>query len=75
MRKKSKIIILILVILVAAALATHIFLTPSTVETKGSKNITDMIGRSMEIPASVNNVVATSPWNRNFEIKLDITIS
>jgi iron complex transport system substrate-binding protein len=44
-----------------AAVATHVFLTPSTVETKGSKNVTDMIGRSLEIPASVNDVVATSP--------------
>ena len=61
MNKKSKMIILILVILVVAALATHMFLTPSTVETKGSKNVTDMIGRSLEIPASVNSVVATSP--------------
>ena len=61
MNKKSKMIILILVILVVAAVATHLFLTPSTVETKGSKNVTDMIGRSLEIPASVNNIVATSP--------------
>jgi iron complex transport system substrate-binding protein len=61
MNKKSKMIVLILVILVVAAVATHVFLTPSTVETKGSKNVTDMIGRSLEIPASVNDVVATSP--------------
>ena len=61
MNKKSKMVILILVILVVAAVATHLFLTPSTVETEGSKNITDMINRSLEIPASVNNVVATSP--------------
>ncbi len=61
MNKKSKMIILILVILVAVAVATHLFLTPSTVETSGSKNVTDMIGRSLEIPASVSNVVATSP--------------
>ena len=61
MNKNSKMTILILVILLVAAVATHLFLTPSTVETKGSKNVTDMIGRSLEIPASVNNVVATSP--------------
>lgn len=61
MNKKGKIIILILVILVVAAVATHLLLTPSTVETKGSKNVTDMIGRSLEIPSSVNNIVATSP--------------
>lgn len=61
MEKKFKVIILLLVVLVIAGIATHMFLTPSTVETAGSKNITDMIGRSIEIPASVNNVVATSP--------------
>ncbi|MBQ2665168.1 ABC transporter substrate-binding protein [Methanobrevibacter sp.] len=61
MEKKIKVIILLLVLLVAAGLATHMFLTPSTVETVGSKNVTDMIGRDMEIPASVGNVVATSP--------------
>ena len=27
----------------------------------GSKNITDMVGRTVQIPASVGNVVATSP--------------
>lgn len=61
MEKKNKIIILILILLVAGGIATHLFLTPSTVENSGSKNITDMLGRSIEIPASVNSVVATSP--------------
>lgn len=61
MEKKIKVIILLLVVLVVAGVATHIFLTPSTVETVGSKNVTDMIGRDVEIPASVSNVVATSP--------------
>ena len=61
MDKKIKVVILLLIVLVIGGVATHLFLTPSTVETEGSKNITDMIGRSVEIPASVNNVVATSP--------------
>lgn len=61
MEKKIKVIILLLVVLVVAGVATHLFLTPSTVETVGSKNVTDMIGRDVEIPASVSNVVATSP--------------
>ena len=61
MEKKIKVIILLLVVLVVAGLATHLFLTPSTVESEGSKNVTDMIGRNVEIPASVSNVVATSP--------------
>ena len=61
MEKKIKVIILLLVVLVLAGLATHFFLTPSTVETVGSKNVTDMIGRNVEVPASVGSVVATSP--------------
>lgn len=61
MEKKSKVILLLLVVLVIAAVSTHLFLTPSTVESEGSKNVTDMIGRSVEIPASIKNVVATSP--------------
>ena len=61
MEKKIKVIILLLVLLVVAGVATHMFLTPSTVETVGSKNVTDMIDRDVEIPASVSNVVATSP--------------
>lgn len=61
MEKKSKIIILILAILVICGVGAHLFLTPSTVETVGSKNITDMAGRTVQIPASVGNVVATSP--------------
>ena len=61
MEKKSKIIILILAFLIVAGVSTHLFLTPSTVENSGAKNITDMIGRNVEIPASLNKVVATSP--------------
>ena len=61
MEKKVKVIILLLIVLVIAGVATHMFLTPSTVETVGSKNVTDMIGRDVEIPSSVSNVVATSP--------------
>ena len=56
-----KVIILLLIVLVVAGVATHLFLSPSTVESQGSKNITDMINRTVEIPASVSNVVATSP--------------
>ena len=61
MEKKSKIIILILALLIVAGVSTHLFLTPSTVENSGAKNIPDMIGRNVEIPASLNKVVATSP--------------
>ena len=61
MNKKSKIIILILVILVILSVATHLFLTPNTVENSDAKNITDMLNRSVQIPASTDSVVATSP--------------
>ena len=61
MEKKSKIVILILALLIVLGVATHLFLTPSTVENSGAKNIIDMSGRAIEIPASLNKVVATSP--------------
>lgn len=61
MEKKVKIIILILVILVALGIATHLFLTPSSVKSGDSENVTDMINRSVEIPSQVDSVVATSP--------------
>ncbi len=61
MEKKTKIVILILAILIVFGVGTHLYLTPSTVENSGSKNVTDMINRSVEIPANVRNVVATSP--------------
>lgn len=61
MEKKSKIIILILVILVICGVGTHLFLTPSTVENSGSKEVTDMANRTVQIPATVNHVVATAP--------------
>ena len=61
MEKKSKIIILILIILVVCGAVATIFLTPSTIENKGSKNITDMANRSVQIPASVNHIASTSP--------------
>ena len=59
--KKTKVIILMLIILVVIGVATHLFLTPSTMETSGSKNITDMINRTVEALNEVNNVIATSP--------------
>lgn len=61
MNKKSKVVILILILLVIVGVATHLFLTPSSVTTEGSKNITDMVGRNVQMPGSVSNIVATSP--------------
>ena len=61
MEKKIKVIILILVLLVVLGLATHLFLTPSSVKSDSTENITDMINRTVEVPSVVDNVVATSP--------------
>lgn len=61
MDKKNKIIIVILAILIVTGVAIHLFLTPTTVETVGSVNVTDMANRTVEIPATVNKAVATSP--------------
>lgn len=60
MERKIKVIVLMLVVLVAIGVATHLFLSPSTTGSEGSQNITDMINRTVEIPA-VKNVVATAP--------------
>ena len=48
-------------LLIVMGVGIHLFLSPSTVGTFGSKNITDMDGRVVEVPTSINNVVATSP--------------
>lgn len=61
MDKKNKIIIVILAILIVTGIAIHLFMTPSTVETSGSVNVTDMANRTVQIPATVDKVVATSP--------------
>ncbi len=61
MEKKSKIIIVILLILVICTILTHFFLTPSTTENNGLKNVTDMINRNITIPETVNHVIATGP--------------
>lgn len=61
MEKKSKVIVLALIILVACGVAVHFFLTPSTVENSGSKEIVDMANRTVNIPGSINNIIATAP--------------
>ena len=61
MDKKSKIIILILIILVVCGVGIHLFSSSSNLKTVGSKNITDMAGRTVQIPSSIDKVVGTSP--------------
>lgn len=61
MEKKTKAVLLILVVLVGLGVATHLFLTPSTADSSASLNITDMVNRTVEVPGSIDNVVATSP--------------
>lgn len=61
MEKKTKAIILILAILVVLGIATHFFLTPSSVESSDSQNMTDMINRTVNVSPDVKNIVATLP--------------
>lgn len=61
MEKKNKIVLLLIIILAISAICVNLFLTPSTIENSGSKNITDMANRTVQIPAKINKVVATSP--------------
>lgn len=61
MDKKNKIIIVILIIIVITCIAIHLFMNASNVETSGNVNITDMANRTVQIPATVDKVVATSP--------------
>lgn len=61
MNKKSKAIILMIVILVALGVASQVFLSSSSVDTEGSKNITDMVNRTVEVPGDIEKVITTSP--------------
>lgn len=61
MNKRNKIIILMLVILVVMGVATQVFMSSSSIETDGSKNITDMANRTVTIPNDVGSVISTSP--------------
>ena len=63
MDKKYKIFILIFIILIVAGIATHLFLNSSISINSGSKNITDAVGRNVEIPNTINKIVSTSPPN------------
>ncbi|HOI40529.1 MAG TPA: ABC transporter substrate-binding protein [Methanobacterium sp.] len=64
MENKNKIIItIILLIAVFGVIGTYItYYTPSTGDTK---QITDMVGRNVTVPAQINTVVATSPPTTN----------
>lgn len=59
--KKIKAVILILIILMVLAVSIHLFFNPSGLETESSKNITDMINRTVEVPNVIDHVVSTSP--------------
>ena len=61
MNKRNKIIILMLVILVVMGVATQVFMSSSSIENDGSKNITDMANRTVTIPNDVGSVISTSP--------------
>ena len=61
MEEKVKVIILMLVVLAVLGVATQLFLAPSSDGVEGSKNITDMVNRTVKVPMEVKNVIATSP--------------
>ena len=61
MDKKYKIFILIFIVLIVAGVATHLFLNSAISINSESKNITDAVGRNVEIPNTINKVVSTSP--------------
>lgn len=61
MEKKSKIIITILAVIIILVIASTLFLPSTSVNSSNSRNITDMLGRNVEIPETINKVVATSP--------------
>lgn len=61
MEKKTKIILFVLVVLVVCGLAVTFLYSPSSINSSGNMTITDMANRTVDIPAPVNKVVATSP--------------
>lgn len=61
MDKKYKIIILIFLMLIVVGVSIHLFFNSTISTNSESKNITDALGRTVEIPNTINKVVATSP--------------
>jgi len=61
MEKKTKIILVILVLLVICGVGINFFMSPSSISNTGNSTVTDMANRSVTIPNTVSNVVATSP--------------
>lgn len=61
MEKKNKIIIGIVILIIICGVAISYILANNNSNTNGNVNITDMVGRIVQIPSSVNKVIATSP--------------
>ena len=61
MKKNTKIIILIVVILLIVGVAVSVLLSEGTLNTKGDVNITDVAGRTVQVPANPEKVLGTSP--------------
>ncbi|WP_409200080.1 iron ABC transporter substrate-binding protein [Methanobrevibacter sp. DSM 116169] len=59
--EKNKIIVLCFCVLMVLGLGVHFLMSPDAINTNGSKNITDMINRTVQVPGTVNSVAATSP--------------
>lgn len=61
MEKKTSIILVILIALIACGAAIALFASPSSISDEGNHTITDMANRTVNIPSSVDRIVATSP--------------
>lgn len=61
METKTKIILAVLVGLILCGVGITLFASPSSVSTMGNQTITDMANRTVNIPNSVDKIVATSP--------------
>lgn len=61
METKTKIILAVLVGLILCGVGITLFASPSSVSTTGNQTITDMANRTVNIPNSVDKIVATSP--------------
>ena len=61
--KKLKILALVAIVVVVASIGAYVYTSQQGIEstTKETRTITDMAGRTVEIPVEVNRVIGTSP--------------
>lgn len=59
--EKNKILLVGFCVLMIAGLSVHFLMSPDSLNTSENRNITDMANRTVEMPGTVNSVIATSP--------------